>query len=125
MPAKLISAIVEVGTAPNVQKLRFKAPKGLYVGSIATATGIKEAADNEMDVIEVKIEKLLQSGLVQRLVVRSVEGTTKFTSKMLCTVAKRATVEDALKDKIISTDNTKLSGSKITGLVTPLRATFY
>lgn len=125
MPATLISAIVEVGVAPNVQKLRFKAPKGLYVGSIKDATGIREATDTELDVIETKVEKLLQSGLVQRIVVRSLNGTTKFTTRMLCTAAKRATAEDSLKDKIISTDNTKVSGSKITGIVTPLRATYY
>ncbi|MBC1236186.1 hypothetical protein [Nostoc sp. 2RC] len=125
MVAKLIKCKLVSGTAPNQETYFFLGPKGLYIGGIATETGISEADENEQDKPNTTVKELLGSGVARRISVRSTQGTSKYTTKMLVAKSKAPTAEDGLIDKIISTDGTKVSGSKIVSVVNPRRATFY
>lgn len=92
--AKLDKYVATIGTA----KYAFRAPAGLYVGNIATETGIAVAPADDQDLPEFKVAELLKKGILRR-----VTATTKTTAgkpsrlKLLCTSAKLSTILDALE----------------------------
>ncbi|OUL19551.1 hypothetical protein BV372_33450 [Nostoc sp. T09] len=92
--AKLDKYVLTVDTA----KYAFRAPAGLYANTIATATGIAVAADNEQDLPEYPVKNLLRKGILRR--VRAITKTSAgkpSSLKLLCSKAKLATILDALK----------------------------
>ncbi|MEH1772973.1 hypothetical protein [Nostoc sp.] len=92
--AKLDKFIATVGTV----KYAFRAPAGLYAGTIAAETGIVAAGNDDEDLPEYTVKALLRKGILRR-----VSAITKTSAgrpsrlKLLCTSAKLATILDALK----------------------------
>lgn len=92
--AKLDKYVVTV----NSIKYAFRAPAGLYAGTIATETGVVVAADNEQDLPEYPVKNLLRKGILRRVRAITKTGAGRPSSlKLLCTQAKLATILDALK----------------------------
>lgn len=92
--AKLDKFIATVGTA----KYAFRAPAGLYDGTIATETGIAVAVEGDQDLPEFQVAELLKKGILRRVtaITRTSAGRPS-RLKLLCTSAKLATILDALK----------------------------
>jgi hypothetical protein len=103
----------------------FLAPKGLYVGALGTACGVSEATDAEQKEPNVAVKELLGCGAAVRIKVRSGTGLTRYTTSLVVAKSKSLTAEAELLDKTINTDGTKASGTTITSVVNPRRATFY
>lgn len=122
MAAKLVKCKLTAGVS---EFYYFLGPKGLYSGTIATECGVEEASDEEQDKPNTSVSEILGSGVGRRLSVRSINGTNKYTTKIIVAKAKAATAEDGLIDKTIGTDGAKVAGSKIVSVVNPRRATFY
>jgi hypothetical protein len=92
--AKLDKYVATIGTA----KYAFRAPAGLYAGSIATETGIAVAADADQDLPEFKVAELLKKGLLRRLnAITKTSAGKPSRLRLLCAKDKLATVLDALK----------------------------
>jgi hypothetical protein len=92
--AKLDKFVATIGTA----KYAFRAPAGLYVGAIATETGIAVAGDADEDLPEYTVKALLRKGLLRRVTAITKTSAGKASRlKLLCTSAKLATILDALK----------------------------
>lgn len=103
----------------------FLAPKGLYTGTLGNACGVAEATDAELKEPNVAVKELLGCGAAVRIKVRSGTGTTRYTTSLVVAKSKSLTAEAELIDKVINTDGAKVSGTTITSVNSPRRATFY
>ncbi|MBD2596463.1 hypothetical protein H6G74_19310 [Nostoc spongiaeforme FACHB-130] len=92
--AKLDKFVATVGTA----KYAFRAPAGLYDGTIATETGIAVAAEGDQDLPEYKVAELMKKGILRRVnaITRTSAGRPSRIG-LLCISTKLATILDALK----------------------------
>src|SRR5689334_17838934 len=97
--AKLDKYVATVATV----KYAFRAPAGLYDGSIATESGIAVAPEADQDLPEYKVAELLKKGILRRVTAITKTSAGKPSRlKLLCTSAKLATILDALDDKAYS-----------------------
>lgn len=71
------------------------------------------------------MSQLIHKNVLQRLNVRSKEGTKTFLTKMVCSVAESGLIAGALKDKIIQSTGAASSGSVISSVATPMKSQFY
>lgn len=79
-------------------KYPFKAPKGLYAGTIATATGITATIEADQDLPEYPVKELLKKGILRRVTAITTTSTGKRSRLgLLCTKDKLATILDALQ----------------------------
>lgn len=100
--AKLDKFIATVGT----NKYAFRAPAGLYDGSIATETGIAVAPEADQDLPEFQVAELLKKGILRRVTANTKTSAGKPSRlKLLCITSKLATVLDALDNKPYSITN--------------------
>lgn len=92
--AKLDKYIATVATV----KYAFRAPAGLYDGSIATETGIAAAAEADQDLPDYPVKELLKKGILRRVsaITRTSAGRPS-RLKLLCAKDKLSTILDALK----------------------------
>lgn len=92
--AKLDKYVATVATV----KYAFRAPAGLYAGTVATETGIAAAAEGDQDLPEFAVKELLKKGILRRVtaITRTSAGKPS-RLKLLCAKDKLATILDALK----------------------------
>lgn len=92
--AKLDKYVV---TVSNI-KYAFRAPAGLYAGTIATETGVAVAGEGDQDLPDYPVKNLLRKGILRRVTaITTTSGGKASRLKLLCTQAKLATILDALK----------------------------
>jgi hypothetical protein len=105
----------------------FLAPKGLYTGSVKTASGIEQldTTDPTYDEPLFSIGELMKCRKIIRLHVRVLEGTKSRVAKMFCTPANLKDVEDLLRGKILTIDGAIVSGGTIKGLVGDRKTVLY
>lgn len=129
MPIKLVKCSVSVSGSggSGARTYMFLAPKGLYNGGVSIATGITQLADADTDADEpvYKIEELIKARKLVRIIAQAKEGTVKRHIKMFCSKNKIGSIDDDLKDKIVTIDGAKVSGSKIDSVVAKRDASFY
>lgn len=130
MPIKLVKCAVSVSGGSGGTGARtymFLAPKGLYKLGVATATGIAELADDSTDLDEpiYRVEELIKARKLVRIIAQTQEGTVKRHVKMFCSKNKIGSIDDDLKDKVVTIDGAKVSGSKVKSVVAKRDASFY
>lgn len=111
---------VTVGTAPNTVTYYFRGEDGVYIGDIATETGVNEAPDSETNRARTSVPELLQKGVLVRVIATTgvAGGDNNKQVKLLVRRDKIGTAIDTLPAASIK-------GADIVSVRIPTKATFF